>query len=258
MSSGLTQGAATTAITTAGLVVGTVTFSGSGSVPAGNVISQNPLSGQSVASGSAVDLVVSLGPICGTFGDVPATSTFCANIEWLKNRGVTLGCVAGLYCPAGTVTRDQMGAFMNRLGTAITPLRVSLEQLSGPVTLGNGSVVCETADTSITGFPRRASVEAIFMGTAGTATSFGADVVASTDGGATWTPLAALGGRGTIRANLWTNARAQGSLDLDVGQTVRFGVLLTRGGAGGTATLTDSRCSLRAVIGNRNGTAPPF
>ena len=55
----LTQAAATTAITTAGLVVGTVTQQSSATVPAGSVISQNPAAGTSVAAGSAVNLVVS-------------------------------------------------------------------------------------------------------------------------------------------------------------------------------------------------------
>jgi len=60
---GLTQAAATTAITGAGLVVGTVTTQESATAPAGSVISQNPAAGTSVASGSAVALVVSLGPL---------------------------------------------------------------------------------------------------------------------------------------------------------------------------------------------------
>jgi hypothetical protein len=59
---GLTQAAATTAITNAGLVVGAVTQQPSNAVPAGSVISQNPSAGTSVAAGSAVDLVVSTGP----------------------------------------------------------------------------------------------------------------------------------------------------------------------------------------------------
>jgi hypothetical protein len=58
---GLTQAAGTTSITGAGLVLGTVTMASSSSVPAGNVISQNPASGTSVASGSQVNLVVSSG-----------------------------------------------------------------------------------------------------------------------------------------------------------------------------------------------------
>src|SRR5262245_47520376 len=56
-----TQAAATTAITTAGLTVGTVTTASSTTVPAGSVISQNPTAGTQVAVGSAVSLVVSSG-----------------------------------------------------------------------------------------------------------------------------------------------------------------------------------------------------
>ncbi len=59
---GETQAAATTAITGDGLVVGTVTTQSSATVASGTVISQNPAAGVSVASGSAVNLVVSSGP----------------------------------------------------------------------------------------------------------------------------------------------------------------------------------------------------
>ena len=58
---GMTQAAASTAITGASLTVGTVTTQSSTTVPAGQVISQNPAAGASVASGSAVNLVVSSG-----------------------------------------------------------------------------------------------------------------------------------------------------------------------------------------------------
>jgi hypothetical protein len=63
---GLTQAAAEAAIAGAGLVVGTVTTAHSATVPAGHVISQDPVDGTSVAPGSAVDLVVSLGPADST------------------------------------------------------------------------------------------------------------------------------------------------------------------------------------------------
>src|SRR5262249_41185922 len=56
------QTAATTAITNANLVVGTVTPQSSTTVPSGSVISQTPTSGTQVAVGSAVNLVVSSGP----------------------------------------------------------------------------------------------------------------------------------------------------------------------------------------------------
>src|SRR5260370_29931924 len=59
---GLTQDAATTAITGAKLTGGTVTQQSSNTVATGNVISQDPPSGNSVAQGSPVNLVISSGP----------------------------------------------------------------------------------------------------------------------------------------------------------------------------------------------------
>src|SRR3981081_1437862 len=58
---GSTQAAATTAITAAGLTVGTVTMQSSSTVASGNVISENPAAGTRVATGSAVNLVISSG-----------------------------------------------------------------------------------------------------------------------------------------------------------------------------------------------------
>jgi hypothetical protein len=54
--------------------------------------------------------------VCAPFNDVPASDTFCGNIQWMFNRAITLGCAVNQYCPADFVRRDQMAAFMNRLG----------------------------------------------------------------------------------------------------------------------------------------------
>jgi hypothetical protein len=62
---GDTQAAATTAITGAGLVLGTVTTASSSTVASGNVISESPVAGTSVNVGSAVNIVVSTGPAAG-------------------------------------------------------------------------------------------------------------------------------------------------------------------------------------------------
>ena len=59
---GISQTAAQQAIGAAGLTVGTVTTEHSDTVSAGDVISQAPVAGTSVPGGSAVNLVVSLGP----------------------------------------------------------------------------------------------------------------------------------------------------------------------------------------------------
>ncbi|MEM8988181.1 MAG: PASTA domain-containing protein, partial [Pseudomonadota bacterium] len=66
---GLSQSSASAALTGAGLVVGNVTNANSDTVPAGDVISQNPAGGSSVAPGTAVDLVVSSGPAGPQKGD---------------------------------------------------------------------------------------------------------------------------------------------------------------------------------------------
>jgi len=59
---GLTQAAATAAITGAGLTVGLVTTSTSNVVLAGNVITESPVAGTAVLVGSTVNLVISTGP----------------------------------------------------------------------------------------------------------------------------------------------------------------------------------------------------
>ena len=58
---GMTRAAAESAITSANLKVGTVTSQSSNTVPAGNVISQNPTAGTNLQQGSPVNLVISLG-----------------------------------------------------------------------------------------------------------------------------------------------------------------------------------------------------
>ncbi len=57
----LTQAGAEALIASTGLITGTVSTASSDTVPAGDVISQNPLVGAIVAPGSAVDIVVSTG-----------------------------------------------------------------------------------------------------------------------------------------------------------------------------------------------------
>ena len=70
---GLSRAAAEAAITGANLVLGTVTEEASDTVPADQVIRQNPSSGTEVARGSAVDLVVSSGPSGGPLPPDPST-----------------------------------------------------------------------------------------------------------------------------------------------------------------------------------------
>jgi len=120
---GLTQAAATTAITNAGLTVGVVSTAVDPVVPAGSVISQNPVACVACATaGDPVDLVVSLGPVAAP--DVTA--------EWVRllspfdtNRTLTIiyNVVNNDTVPvSGTATlTDGLGAVYTRTFTNLLP-----------------------------------------------------------------------------------------------------------------------------------------
>jgi hypothetical protein len=68
------------------------------------------------------------------FSDVPNTNIYHADIDALADAGVTTGCGNGTtFCPSAFVTREQMAAFMNRLGALAagkTPV-VNADKLDG-------------------------------------------------------------------------------------------------------------------------------
>src|SRR6266705_1125740 len=92
---GQTQTAATSAITSAGLTVGAVTQQSSTTVASGNVISESPADGTSVASASAVNLVVSSGAPPPTQVAVPNVvgETEAAATSAITSAGLTAGTV---------------------------------------------------------------------------------------------------------------------------------------------------------------------
>src|SRR6202035_5086544 len=92
---GLTQDAATTAITGTKLMGGAVTQHSSNTVATGNIISQTPASGNSVAQGSPVNLVISSGPQMVT---VP-------NVEGLTQDAATTAITAAKLM-VGTITQQ--------------------------------------------------------------------------------------------------------------------------------------------------------
>jgi hypothetical protein len=114
---GDTQAAATSAITGAGLVLGTVTAQSSSTVTSGNVISQNPAASASVAGGSDVSIVVSSGPamvaVPNVVGDAKAAATTA-----ITGAGLTVGAVtqqASSTVASGDVISENPAA-----GTSVT------------------------------------------------------------------------------------------------------------------------------------------
>lgn len=85
---------------------------------------------------------------CAGFSDVGGTSInpTCANVTWMKNRLITLGCTPTAYCPSDAVGRLQMAAFMNRVGNAMTPKVFSSEQSGGTLDFSADHVICQTAE----------------------------------------------------------------------------------------------------------------
>lgn len=195
---------------------------------------------------------------CVGFVDVPAADAFCPNVEWLKNRSITLGCTdATHYCPTANVTRLAMAAFMNRLGTALTPTALYQDATPGAVTISTaGTQHCVSTAFPVTGFPRSATVNGSFAASATGAVTFRAVTVYSTDGGATWTPTGTNFAKSTSGAGAWSTSASVGTVPMSVGLTYLFAVRV-QNEAGSTA-LADSRCQLLALVGNRNGATSPY
>ncbi|HEX4885147.1 MAG TPA: hypothetical protein VFX05_13475 [Casimicrobiaceae bacterium] len=197
---------------------------------------------------------------CANFGDVTddGPNGFCPSVEWMKNRNVTTGCGGGNYCPQSPVSRLAMAAFMKRLGDALTPIQLAVDASPGALDIDVSPVVCQTTDFAVTGFPRTAYADVAFSGLAPSAVSYAADLVFSTNAGAAWTTFNTNASRGSSPAGNWGAISDIGARNLDVGQTVRFGVRASRGGVAGGTDLTDSRCQLRVLVYSRTGAASPY
>jgi 6-phosphogluconolactonase len=125
---GLTQAAATTAITGAGLTLGVVTTQSSATVPSGSVVSQSPAAGVVVATGAAVNVAISSGAVA-----VPNVVglTQSAAATALTGDGLTLGTVtlaSSASVPAGSVISQTPAA-----GAMVaSPSAVNLSVSVGP------------------------------------------------------------------------------------------------------------------------------
>ena len=206
---------------------------------------------------------------CAGFTDTSAGPPFCDSIQWIKNRGITLGCGVDVFCPTANVTREQMAAFMNRLGKALTPEILYAQADTGPITLLPSAFTpfCTTGDSVVqvapVQWPRQANVTGMLSGLSdGTDAGWNLFPLVSTDGGTTWNNLngaTSVGMRATAKANLWAVASVNERMDLLPCVTYRFTLGIRRDNATATAgNLSQGRCQLAAAINNRNPSSPPF
>ena len=118
----MTQSAAVAAIQAVGLTVGTVTFEKSFTVPAGRVISQNPVGGVLVAPGSAVAIVVSTGTdTTATVPDVVGkTQAEAVAAIQAANLTATVTFEKSFTVPAGRViSQNPVGGIKVAPGSAV-------------------------------------------------------------------------------------------------------------------------------------------
>src|SRR4051812_7432711 len=190
---GLTQAAATTSITNAGLKVGTITNSASATVPAGSVISQNPVGGTQVASGSSVALVVSSGLAQASVPNVVGLTQGAASTA-IISASLTVGAVttaSSSTVPSGTVISESPTA-----GTlVVTGSAVSLLVSSGPAPTAGALTVDKTISIDGVGtvttpsFSTTSSDEllVVFASSAGPTSLSSKQTLAVSGAGLTWT-----------------------------------------------------------------------
>jgi hypothetical protein len=132
---GDTQAAAGTAITGAGLAVGTVTQASSATVASGDVISETPAAASSVAKGSAVALVVSTGPQTYTIGGTVIGLKSSGTVHVLNGNDNDAVSTNGTFTLPTAVTSGT--AFTVSVGTLPTGQVCAVQNGSGTVANAN-------------------------------------------------------------------------------------------------------------------------
>ena len=197
---------------------------------------------------------------CAGFTDITVFSAFCTNVQWMKNRAITLGCGDGTtYCPDESVSRLQMAAFMNRVGNVLQPRVHFVAATSGvgnPMNLVDPSYVCQTPDIPEVPYGREVHADASFSFTSDGPGDLGLIVFASFDSGVSWSPGPVNDNQ--MNVSLAAGERGHGSLTLErktiptnsTGK-VRFAIRVVRTTTQTLASLTDWACQFQVVVTNR-------
>jgi hypothetical protein len=118
----LTQAAATTKIQSVGLAVGTVTRTNSTTIATGNVISTGPVGDTSVAPGTVVSLLISIGPANVLVPDVVTLTQAVATTN-IQNAGLVVGAVtmasSTTVAPGSVISTNPTGGGSVPRGTIV-------------------------------------------------------------------------------------------------------------------------------------------
>jgi hypothetical protein len=80
--------------------------------------------------GAVVALAIAVPVAWATFGDVPPSNPFYADINAIQGAGITAGCGGGNFCPTDPITRQAEAAFVHR---GLPRVGLDLESQGEPV-----------------------------------------------------------------------------------------------------------------------------
>jgi hypothetical protein len=202
---------------------------------------------------------------CGGFTDIPGGAIYCNAADWLSNRGVTVGCAAGLYCPNDPVTRAQMALFMQRLGDIISPQSYSDNvQSTGALTIDNRPAFCTTPDfpgntPANTNYPRVALITWSFEGNASDPLTARVFSQTSFDSGGTFGTNEVNLKRVQAQAQGWVGTTATVKVAIPAGAAPRFRLRIDReAGTVTTGNFIGGRCNIAVMFMSVNGGALPY
>jgi hypothetical protein len=196
---------------------------------------------------------------CGGFTDVTTGDSFCNASEWLKNRGVTLGCTATTYCPSQTVTRAQMALFMQRLGDAIAPAVYSDNVINtGALNVDNRPNFCTTPAFPPMNYPRVALVSWMFDGYADNALDVRVYSRTSFDNLGSYVTNELSLPRIRVNDRVWANATAHVKVSIPAGSSPRFALRTDRINGALSGNFSAGICNISVMMTSVNGGASPF
>lgn len=203
-----------------------------------------------------------------SFTDVATGDIFCTDAAWLANRGVTLGCDTGLFCPNANVSRAQMALFMQRLGTVLSPEPVrqadrDIDQTGIPTAAtpaSSAQVWCRTATLPAVEYPRLVQVTGwVSMFTVDGNARIAVATVYSRNAGASWFNYASTytNAQDMIEGDLHSFALAA-HITVPAGGTLEVGAYPRSLSGTSAAGMENGTCDVHLLAFSRTGTSAPF
>ena len=269
---GLAQATAEANIVAAGLVVGTVTTDFSDTVPAGDVISQNPTGGTNVALGTAVDLVVSLGPQTVAVPDVVGLAQATAEGN-IVAAGLTVGTITNEFSdtvPAGdVVSQNPTGGTNVALGTAVdlvvslgqqtvaVPDVVGLAQATAEANIVAAGLIVGTVTTDFSDtVPAGDVISQNPTGGTNVALGTAVDLVVSLGQQTVAVPDVVGLAQATAEANIVAAGLIVGTVTTDFSDTVPAGDVISQNPTGGTNVVLGTAVDLVVSLGQQTVAVP--